>query len=272
MDGIQAVNSSSWLSALLTSQAVASSEQTLFASTGIPGSQDAASASFFVAFSTLGQTLAATSRFQDQMVAIQNGGSALGTNFGNDLPSLTAAAQRLADAFNGLQSTLAGIQGSALFRGNDVARTLTTSLDALAQSSFANGTSELTRLSQIGIDFRPDAGGKGSTLSIDLKALSSAFASDPAGAFSLLDNAASAFGDLAATTTAPSNNGAGTLAQLIGQTDGGSLLFGGASSASLGLVELLALGNLGQSNDTTPSLQQSLIALSEFATVSQLLG
>lgn len=271
MDGIQAVNSSSLTTALLAAQSASSVTQALIADSSATLLGTSATSSFFTQFSVLGQTQAASSLFQDQMAALQTGSSNTGQEFGKDLQGLTGEAQNFVDAFNNLQASLDSFGQIGATGGLNTGFTLASSLNALAQSSFTNGDSNLTKLSQIGINFQPSLLlGRGSALTIDATALASAFASDPAGTFSLLASAASGFEQLASTNTnAPINSGL-TLALLLDQANLTDPLFGDTASSSSGLFQLLLLGNQAAISAETPTLLANLAALSQFATVSQL--
>ncbi len=222
------------------------------------------------------QLLSAATAFQDQLQSLQPGtaSSGGGQNFGADLASLAAEVQNFVDAFNGLQNTLAGISGTGTLFGGSIpgASDLSLSLNTQAQASFSNGSSALTNLSQLGIEFQPSPfpGGK-SSLSINLATLQSAFNTDATGAFSLLAAATNSFSELAG----------GVISQAGGQFSALATL--GQTSASLGLLtdnlsfpsqtgndlgSLLAIASLtGSAN-----LQQAVSAINEYILVSSLLG
>lgn len=217
-----------------------------------------------VELSGLGQLLSTATTFQDQLAALRPGTptSGGGENFGTDVASLAAEAQAFVDAFNNLQSNIANINETSSLLGSGIPGTsgLVLALDTQAQASLANGESALTSLADIGITFQPTTiPGGGGRLSIDLEALKSAFASDGAGAFSLLSEAANTFGDLARDFVSQSGAQFSTLGALFQ-----------ASAAD----QFLA-GNflfLAQSGLNGTSAQQVITALNQYALVSTLLG
>lgn len=233
-----------------------------------------------VQLSGVGQLLSAAASFQDQLGALHPGAaeSGGGRGFGLNLASLAAQAQSFANAFNGLQNSLAHIETTgallgAIVPGSDA---LAQVLDGQAQASFVNGGSTLTRLAQIGIAFQPaQAFGASSTLSIDLEALTAAFDSDAAGAFSLLSKAVDAFGAVAENFVGA---GGGQFSTLIAQVQsaaldqifGNSLLSSAAGTGTFNLASALALGPLTQGVGV--NTRQAILAANEFALVSALLG
>lgn len=222
------------------------------------------------------QLLSAATAFQDQLQSLQPGtaSSGGGQNFGADLASLAAEVQNFVDAFNGLQNTLAGISGTGALFGGSIpgVSDLSLSLNTQAQASFSNGSSALTNLSQLGIQFQPSQfpGGK-SSLSINLATLQSAFNNDATGEFSLLAAATNSFSVLAGSVISQANSQFSSLATLA-QTSAGLGLFDNSSlfptQSSNDLGSLLAIASLtGGAN-----LQQVVSAINQYTLVSSLLG
>jgi uncharacterized protein YukE len=229
-----------------------------------------------------GQLLTAAATFQDQLRSLQPGTatSGGGQNFGTDLASLSAETQSFVDAFNGLQSTISNISESSNYLGGNVtgASGLVQSLNTLAQTNYSTGNPMLSNLSQLGIIFKPSLipGGAGS-LSINLSTLQSAFNANATDAFSLLSNAASAFGNLAGNFVGQAGNQYSSLAALAQASPiAGSLtdylassLFSQAqSNGGLNLNNIL----LNESLNGTISFQQAVLASNEYSMVSSLLG
>ena len=239
-------------------------------------------ASTVVELSGLSQVLSAAATFQGQLGALQPGTatSGGGQNFGTDIASLAAEVQSFVDAFNNLQNNIvnADATGSLLGAGVPGASGLAQALDAQAQASYTNANSSLTSLAQLGIVFQPsknpDGGG---ILSIDLAALQSAFNTDAAGAFSLLSNAASAFADLGGSFVSQAGTQFSALAAL-GQTSSAyqfltnSILSPTPSSSSFNLAGLLAIESLTQGSLGGANAQSTILALSQYALISTLLG
>lgn len=209
-----------------------------------------AGASSIVELSGLGQALSAAATFHDHLARLQPGTatSGGGQGFGTDLASLAAEAQSFADAFNSLQRSLAANGGGGA---------LALALDAQTQVSLANGSSALTSLAQIGIIPQPDPLAGGSRLSIDLDVLEAAFTSDATGAFSLLTQAATAFGTVAGDFVSQSQPQLSVLG-VLAQT---------AAANQFSDNDILSLGQLN-----APSLQQAILAINQYTLVSTLLG
>ena len=274
MDTIQSVTSNFATSGLVNTQALgavrsatASAESQL--ALGLFG-QD----SSVLALSASSQLLSAASLFQDQVTALRPGAadSGIGQNFGNDGTSLAAEAQFLVDAVNGVQQ---GLAANGTLASSGLATAFVRNLASISQNSFDNGNSSLTQLSQLGITAQTSASGT-STLAIDLGTLQSAFAADPAGAFSLLGQAAQAFGKAAGNTIDQAQSNVDTLGVVAGlgvfqQFFGnGGLL---ANSNGLNFSDLLLLDSLqavGVNNGGSSALQ-NLVAISQFNLVSTLL-
>lgn len=154
------------------------------------------SSSTAVSLSGIGQLLSAVSTFQTNLAVLQPGSnnSGIGQNFGNDFGSLAAEAQNFVDTFNSVQNSFENLQGPlGGLPAESLAGQFMPALDQQATAAFDNGNSTLTTLAQIGINLQASPlTGNGGTLSIDLKALQSAFNTDQAGTFSLLRGATQA--------------------------------------------------------------------------------
>lgn len=219
-----------------------------------------------VYFSAAGQVMSAAATFMDEMRALQPGSatSVGGQNYGSDFASFAAEAQYLVDAFNSLQSGIANLNGVSLFgfSGNAAGAALLQSLDTQAQASFANGSSSLTTLAQLGITLQPALSASGGgTLSIDMSKLQAAFNSDASGAFALLGKAANAFGAAAANFVGGSAGATPFTGLLLNASFDNELFAGNGGSAAL-----LASGALAGSTN----LSQVMLALTEYQMVSGL--
>lgn len=277
MDAIQGISANIASRSLNATQAIrpASILQAVSASTLTAGLFGQGSA--IVNLSGAGQLLSLAATFQDRLATFQPGtaASGIGRNFGSDVASLAAEAQFVADAFNGVQSSLAALGGvGGLGSSGGLAAAFSAALSRASQAAFANGDSALTRLAQLGINFESSASG-GNSLSIDLDTLKSAFTSDPAGAFSLLGKVADAFKTAAADTVGQAHNNfsaLGVLAQsgLADQLLGNNSLF--ASGNGIDFSDLLLLESFGGNNSINSSVLQNLVALNEFNLVSTLVG
>jgi hypothetical protein len=262
------------LSAMFGSNAV-SPTAALF-DTGILGPVDLLGGpSAIVELSTQGQLFAAVSAFSTDLAQIEPGstGGGLGSNFGTDFGSLSAEAQSLADAFNALQGSIAGLAGFASLSGTtDSVDAFAQALDNEAAGSFSNGSSPLTNLADIGISLQSTPAG-GSVLSIDLAKLNAAFSKDQTGTFGLLTQAINGLNSLAQSFIAQNGGAAGSAA---GQATDAALLtelalagnFGGTGGTDL--TSLLLLESLSQGDAATAS--QAFLAVSQFQLVSSLLG
>lgn len=229
--------------------------------------------SAIVDLSVVGQVLSAASTFQANLAALQPGSpdSGLGRNFGTDFASLSAEVQNFVDNFNNLQNHLGNLSaGSGGGTSLSLAISLASSLDQQTGAVFANGSSSLTSLAQLGIEFEPAGPGfVGGTLSVDLQALQDAFASDPEGAFSLLGEAADSFADLAAGVVSQGGDLSATLGSLVqlAVTTQALGLFSSGSGLQ-GLPGLLLLDSLSRGNSSGTT---NFAALSQFMLVSSLL-
>lgn len=235
-----------------------------------------------VELSGLGRLLSAATQFQDHLLALKPGSatSGGGTNFGTDFASLAAEVQSFVDAFNGLQNSIADIGATNPLPGGNstvvqgtFAQGLSRSLDAQAQADYVNGASTLTNLSQLGISFQPAAlPGGGGRLSIDLDALQSAFDTDAAGAFSLLSEAANAFGDLGGSFVVQGTRQYVSLAALA-QLSSSLTLFGGGlfspGQNNIGLFDNLLLAEALASG---ANIHQTVRAIGQYRLVENLFG
>lgn len=236
-----------------------------------------ASDSTTVELSGLAQLLSASASFEDQMSALKPG-TASGTggqNFASDLASLAAETQYLVDAFNNLQENIASVGTASDLLGGSLpgASRLAQTLATQAQASYANGSSTLTDLAQLGISFEATTERPG-RLSVDLDTLKAAFDADPAGTFALLSQAAKAFGDTAANFTSETGSQLSTLNALAqssatNQLITSSLLSSTQTTGGLNLADLLALESL---TGSAMSAQQIVLAMNQYALVSTLLG
>jgi len=277
MDAIQGISANIAPLRLSATQAIrpASVLQAVTASTVTAGLFGQSST--IVNLSGAGQLLSVAATFQDRLATFQPGtaASGIGQNFGTDVASLAAEAQFVVDAFNGVQSNLAALGGvGGLGSSSGLAAAFTEGLSSASQATFANGDSALTRLAQVGINFESSASG-GNSLSIDLDTLKSAFTTDPAGAFSLLAQAADAFKTVAADTVGQAQNNFSALDVLAqsGLTDqllGNNSLF--ASGNGIDFADLLLLESFGGNNSINSSVLQNLVALNQFNLVSSLVG
>jgi hypothetical protein len=276
MDAISGVGSSSLLASLYASGAIAPATALRATGTSLSSSVFFSDPSTSVELSGLGRLLSAATRYEDHLQALQPGSatSGGGTNFGTDFASLAAEAQSFVDAFNGLKGIVADVETTNGLSGGSLAfsRGLSQSLDTQTEATYANGSSTLTRLSQLGIEFQPSpfAGG-GGRLSLDMEALRSAFDADAGGAFSLLSKAADAFGDLGGSIAAEGSRQYSSVAALsqfsTSLTLFGSGLFSPTQDNNGLLDNLLLSGALSGGNN-----RQALLAISQYSLVSSLFG
>jgi Flagellar hook-associated protein 2 C-terminus len=229
--------------------------------------------SAIVEMSGLGQLLSATSTFQDRLAGLQ---SDLAAN-GADPAGVASAAQTLVNVFNTLQTSIAAIGGSGSLSGGALRGgiDLGQALDSQAQAGYANGTSSLTHLSQIGIGFQPgqDSGG----LSLNQDTLQSAINTESAGTGALLARASNAFGTLAGEFVAQVGSQLTTLGALTQTAAFGSLLAGNSRGDAFltganDLAGALSLQSLAQPDLGGAKVGQVLLALNNYSIVSQLLA
>jgi len=233
-----------------------------------------------VELSGVGRLLSAATRFQEHLQALKPGSetSGGGTNFGTDFASLAAEVQSFVGAFNGLQGTIADVGATNITNivpsgGTTFVQGLSRSLDAQAQADYANGSSELTKLSQLGITFQPATLlGGGSKLSVDLDALRSAFDADADGAFSLLSEAANAFGELGGSFAAQGARQYSSLAALAQLSSSMTLFGGGLSTSTQGSTDLFGNLLLAEALKNGANIQQTVRAISQYTLVSNLFG
>jgi hypothetical protein len=283
--GISGINGSSPLYNYGTSSSVSSTAALLESEFGLSTSGlyggASTSGTTYVELSGVGQLLSATTTFQSQLQSLQPGTatSGGGQGFGTNLASLSAETQNFVDAFNGLQSNISNINNTSNLLGGSVAGAsgLTQSLNALAQTTFANGSSTLTNLSQIGITYAPPTiPGGGGNLSINMNTLQSAFNTDATGAFSLLTQAASAFGNVAGNFVNQAGSQYSSLASLA-QTSGVVDSFTGSASSLLSQTQSSSGTDLNSllltdASNGSISLQQAMLAINQYSMVSTLLG
>lgn len=230
----------------------------------------------FAGISETGQLLSAVSAFQDTLQALRPGTatSGGGQNFSTDFASLAAETQNFVDAFNAAQKAIANVNtGNGLQTGgSSTASNLAQAFNTQVQANFSNGNSPLTALSQLGIEFQPALlPGQSSTLSINLSTLQSAFNTNAAGAFSLLEKAGSALGSLANSFINQYGQQYSSLAALTQSPLGATLLANGLSPQAQAANAVFGLLS-SQSLSGGISLQQALTALNEYTTVSSLLA
>ncbi|MCK9200783.1 MAG: flagellar filament capping protein FliD [Gallionella sp.] len=277
MDSLSGINANSLLANIFASGVITPS--TALRASSLSSGILFDNSSTVVELSGLGRALSAATQFQEHLLALKPGSatSGGGTNFGTDFASLAAEVQSFVDAFNGLQDTIADVGETNTLSGGNVsfAQGLSQSLDAQAQSDYANGSSALTNLSQLGITFQPATlPGGGGSLSIDLSELQSAFDTDAAGAFSLLSEAANAFGELGGSFAAQGARQYSSLATLA-QFSSNMTLFGDGlftptqSSGNIGLFDNLLLAEALTSG---ANIQQTVRAISQYTLVANLFG
>lgn len=277
MDALQGLGTNLSSVSLTASQAVNPVSLLLLNQAASLGTGQFGQGSTIVALSGAGQVFSAAAIFQDQLAALHSGsdGSGIGENFGNDVASLAAEAQFLVDAFNGVQD---GLTANALTGGLGSSATLAAAfsqdLGSASQAVFDNGDSTLTRLSQIGINFTASVSA-GGHLSVDLATLKSAFATDGAGAFSLLQEAAQAFSTVAGEAVGQARSSFDVLSALT-QLDVVGQFLGGNSSLVTGnnanLSDLMLLEFLGAPDSGSRGTLNDILALNQFNLVSSLLG
>lgn len=272
MDAIQGLSGSFPTFGLIASQAVNPLIGLQFAGSGSLLGGLLGQGSAIVDLSGAGQLLATADNLQNQFAVFRPGStdSGIGQNFGSDFASFAAEAQYLVDAVNGAESNLSNLAAlGGLGSSSGLAAAFAQALNDAGGQVFANGSSDLTQLSQLGIAVTPSADG-GGRLTVDRDKLQAAFTSDADGAFSLLGAAAEAFRGIAAETVGQAQSNyaaAGTLSQfaLGNQLFGGGLL---ASGSGNNLGDLLFLESLSTGGGSL----QNLVALNEFNLVSTLIG
>lgn len=259
----------------------AAAAPTLLSSLASQGLAVFPSNSAIVELSGLGQVLSAVASFDGTVASLQASpaGGGIEQNFGGDFAGAAGAAHTFVAAFNGLQSTLAGVQAASVggATGGLLAGQLSLTLDALATSPVDNGAAPPTGLAEIGVEFLPPSlPGEGGRLSVNREALEGAFAADQQGTRSLLEQAGRSFVNAAAAVVGEGGNASGLLGnfQLFGAVEQTQSLFGigQAGGAPLGLADLLALESVaGGSPEATATLGRQLVALSQYSLISSLL-
>lgn len=276
MDPLLGINANSTLASVSNTSSVNPLVGLLTAGLGYPAPGAFGGSSSVVGLSGLGQLLSAASTFQDSLQSLKPGTatSGGGQNFGTDFASLAAEAQSFVDTFNNLQSSITNINGTSNQLGGSVAGAtgLAQSLNTQALTTISNGNSTLTRLSQLGIEFTPSStAGGGGTLSLNLATLQSAFNTEKAGAFSLLSNAASSFGEVAGGFINQSSRQYSTLSALAQSSAGIATLTGSLSPAAQSNSDLFNFLTT-QSLTGGIGLQQVVFALNQYSLVAGLLG
>lgn len=277
MDPLAGINANSSLANIFAIEGIAPSTALRASGLGLSSGILFDNSSTIVELSGLGRLLSAATRFQEHLLALKPGTatSGGGTNFGTDFASLAAEVKSFVDAFNGLQDTIADVGTTNLLPGGNtvVSQGLSRSLDAQVQADYANGTSTLTNLSQLGITFQPAVfPGGGGRLSIDLDALQSAFDADAAGAFSLLSEAANSFADLGGSFVVQGTRQYSYLAALA-QFSSSMTLFGeGLFTPTQGGIGLFDRLLLAETLTSGANIQQTVRAVSQYEIVANLFG
>jgi len=279
MNSVTGINASNPLANIFASEVITPS--TALRASGLSLSSEILfdNSSTTVELSELGRLLSAATRFQEHLLALKPGSatSGGGKNYGTDFASLAAEVQSFVDAFNGLQNTISDVGATNILSGGSttVVQDLRQALDAQAQADYANDSSALTKLSQLGITFHPPTlPGGGGKLSIDLDALQSAFDTDASGAFSLLSEAANAFGELGGNFAKQGTRQYSSLASLA-QFSSSMTLFGDVfftpaqSRDNIGLFDNLLLAEALTSGT---SIRQAVRAISQYTLVANLFG
>lgn len=275
MDPISGINTYSPLAGIFASGLV--SPSTALRSSSLSSAALFEQPSTVVQLSGLGQLLSTATRFQEHLQALKPGSatSGGGTNFGTDFASLAAEVQSFVDAFNGLQGTIADVGATNTLSGGNVtfAQGLSQSLDGQTQAAYANGSSSLTTLSQLGVSFQPSSlPGEGGRLSLDLEALRSAFDADAEGAFSLLSKAADAFGELGGSFVTQGTRQYSSVAALAQLSSSTTFLGGGLFSSTQGSADLFNNLLLAGALSGGANIQQTVRAISQYTLVSNLFG
>lgn len=266
MDPLTGINVNMSLASILSSGALTPTYDLLASELSLSTPGLFSYSSTFVGISARGQLLSATVTFQNRLQSLQ-------PDTATSYADLTAKAQGFADAFNALQSAVAGIANipNLPLGGVASASDLVQSINAQVQASYPNGGSALTELAQLGIEFQPSLlPGGSSKLTIDPAALQSAFNADAAGAFSLLSKATDALGEVAMNFISRSGSQYSSVAAL--QSAFGYSLFGSdlfsQPQAGNSLYDLLATQPFPEGTN----LQQVFSAINEYTLVSRLFG
>lgn len=167
--------------------------------------------SALVQLSGTGQLLSAVSNFREQLNTLQSASS-------DSLPAITAQAQGLVEAFNGLQDRIGSLPGGfGSISGVLNPDQLDLSLEQLATAAVTAGSSSLAGLAAIGIELQstisPETGETALTLRIDQDILNAAIVANPSGTQAQLAEATAAFlaplaeleADVASTAVAQSS-------------------------------------------------------------------
>ncbi|MBU0689703.1 MAG: flagellar filament capping protein FliD [Gammaproteobacteria bacterium] len=222
MDAISNINPNFYLASILANDAVTPSYGLLSSQLSLSTPGIFNNDSTYVGISTRGQLLSAAVLFQSTL-RLGNAADAE-----PDIESLTSNAQRLVDSFNTLQQSAAALNNTngLLATGITGASNLTLPLNVQAQTSYDNGDSSLTQLSQLGISFQAASfPGAAASLSLDQDTLQAAFESDASGAAFLLSKATNAFSDVAGKFISQSGSQYASLEALLQSSSDYSLLF-----------------------------------------------
>ncbi|KMN50228.1 Flagellar capping protein FliD [Chromobacterium violaceum] len=124
-----------------------------------------------------------------------------------DFGQLNTSAQSLASAFNTALGAINSLLGNQVLPSQDpIARQLPQMLNQQAQKSYSNGSSLLTTLSQVGLNYQsPAQYGLGGTLNLNVTSLQAAYNSDSSGTANLLYTVAQSLNALANSYTTQGN-------------------------------------------------------------------
>ncbi|WP_199153082.1 flagellar filament capping protein FliD [Chromobacterium sp. ASV23] len=127
---------------------------------------------------------------------LTTGSSTISVNV--DFGQLNSNAQALSNAFNTVQNGINGLLGNgATLQTDPIATQLPLLLNQEVQNTFSNGSSLLTSLSQIGLNYQsPSQYGLGGSLTLDVNSLQTAYNSDSTGTANLVYTAAQALNTL----------------------------------------------------------------------------
>ncbi len=136
---------------------------------------------------------------------LATGSSTISVNI--DFGQLNTNAQSLATAFNTAQGSINSLLGNQVSFSNDpIASQLPQLLNQQAQTTYSNGSSLLTSLSQIGLSYQsPAQYGLGGTLNLNVSSLQAAYNSDSTGTANLLYAVEQALNSLANSYTTYGN-------------------------------------------------------------------
>jgi flagellar hook-associated protein 2 len=192
---------------------------------------------------------------------------------GVDYTQLSSAAQNLVSAFNTLENSINTLTNNgAALQDDAVTAQLSSSLNQQILTSYDNGSSTLTTLSQIGLQFQlPQNPSQVGSLLLNSNNLQYAYNLDQTGAASLLSLSAQGLLNL---SNAYSSAGYGVYPASISQLQ--QLLSSAATQVPyqnpnpFNLGTLLAMENQGTSNQSTLLTGPQISALSQYATIMAL--